>query len=325
MMVCMPARATLDSVRIVQHGVELHVHGWAAGTEGLGPVVYRDTPQKWADAVRGDAQPPLDAGAVALACCGMLLVLACSFVPGLGQNGFLGGATAILLAFAVAVWLRLRATGSARRARARLRQTGDVYRLTGAAEQQRLRKLLETVESLDGILVDLHRFHTGGPRPMVHFADLQRSAARALLTVAGQLSILQSIGAERRKTRATAQRLRALDPATRAKLGQADAAMARSMKLVEDEMKPIVRDLKQMTALAGDVLDTWRYQLRRRAEEKHAHRVLRDAWTVLDGSADPEESAADRDWRSEIMATMQALRTLIDQYGPDFLPPADHT
>ena len=85
------------------------------------------------------------------------------------------------------------------------------------------------------------------------------------------------------------------------------------MRLVEDEMKPVVRDLKQMTALAGDMLDTWRYQLRRRAEEEHAHRVLRDARTVLDGSADLE-SAADRDWRNEIMATMQALRGLIDQY-----------
>nr|BFE74868.1 hypothetical protein GCM10020092_081690 [Actinoplanes digitatis] len=159
---------------------------------------------------------------------------------------------------------------------------------------------------------------------MVDLAELQRAAARALLTVAAQLSILQSIGAERRKTRTTAQRLRAIDPGLRAKLGQADAALARSMKLVEDEMKPVVRDLKQMTALAYDMLDTWRYQLRRRAEEEHAHRVLRDAWTVLDGSADQRESAADSDWRSEIMATMQALRALIDQYGPDFLPPPDH-
>ncbi|GID98072.1 hypothetical protein ACFQFC_13090 [Amorphoplanes digitatis] len=320
----MAARATLDSVRIVQQGAELHVHGWAAGTEGLGPVAYRDTPGRWAEAARGDAQPPLDAVAVALVCCGLSLVVAWSFVPGLGQGAFLGGAVVTLLACAVLVWLRLRATGSARRARARLRQTGDVYRLTGAGEQQRLRKLLETVESLDAILVDLHRFQVGGRRPMVDLAELQRAAARALLTVAAQLSILQSIGAERRKTRTTAQRLRAIDPGLRAKLGQADAALARSMKLVEDEMKPVVRDLKQMTALAGDMLDTWRYQLRRRAEEEHAHRVLRDAWTVLDGSADQRESAADSDWRSEIMATMQALRALIDQYGPDFLPPPDH-
>ncbi|MEU7905646.1 hypothetical protein [Actinoplanes sp. NPDC049118] len=320
----MAARATLDSVRIVQQGTELHVHGWAAGTKGLGPVVYRDTPQKWADAVRGDAQPPLDAPAVVLACFGLFLVVAWSFVPGLGQGAFLGGAVAVFLIFAVVVWLRLRSTGSARRARARLRRTGDAYRLLGAAEQERLRKLLQTVESLDGILVDLHRFQAGGPRPMLDLAELQRAAARALLTVAAQLSILQSIGAERRKTRATAQRLRAIDPALRAKLGRADAALARSMKLVEEEMKPVVRDLKQMTALAGDILDTWRYQLRKRAEEEHAQRVLRDAWTVLDGSADPEESEADRDWRSEIMTTMQALRALIDQYGPDFLPPADY-
>lgn len=322
MMVRMPARATLDSVRIVQDGADLHVHGWAAGTDGLGPVVYRDTPRAWAEAVRGDTQP-LDARAVALACCGLFLVMAVSFVPGLGIGGFVGGAVVVLLTAAVAVRLRLRAASAARRAHAR-RQTGDAYRLTGAAERERLRKLVQTVESLDGILTDLHRCQVGGQRPMVNAADLQRAAARALLTVAGQLSILQSVGAERRKTRATAQRLRALDPATRAKLAQADAALARSMKLVEEEMKPIVRDLKQMTALAGDVLDTWRYQLRRRAEEEHARRVLRDVWTVLDGSADPEESAADRDWRSEIMATMQALRALIDQYGPDFLPPADH-
>ncbi|MET8151788.1 hypothetical protein ACIBSW_16655 [Actinoplanes sp. NPDC049668] len=316
----MAARATLDSVRIVQQGAELHVHGWAAGTEGLGPVAYRDTPGR-----RADAQPPLDPVAIALLCCGLSLVVAWSFVPGLDQGAFVGGAVAVLLTFAVLVCLRLRATGSARRARARRRQTGDVYRLTGAGEQQRLRKLLQTVEALDTILVDLHSFQAGGQRPMVDLADLQRAAARALLTVAAQLSMLQSIGAERRKTRATAQRLRAIDPGLRAKLGHADAALARSMKLVEDEMKPVVRDLKQMTALAGDVLDTWRYQLRRRAEEEHAHRVLRDAWTVLDGSADQQESAADRDWRNEIMATMQALRTLIDQYGPDFLPPPDHT
>lgn len=320
----MPAHATLDSVRIVQHGAELHVHGWAAGTETLGPVVHRDTPQEWGEAVRGDAQQPLDARAVALACCGLLLVAGWSFVPGLGQGVFLGGTVAILLIFAVALWLRLRVVGAGRRARARLRQTGDFYRLVGAGQQERLRKLLETVESLDDIVAQLHRCQAGSHRPMVDLADLRRAAARALLTVAAQLSILESIGAQRRRTIATVKRARALDPALRTKVAQADAALDRSMRLVEEEMKPVVRDLKQMTALAGDMLDTWRYQIWKRAEEERAHRVLRDAWTVLDDTADAEEPASDRDWRGEIQATMQALRTLIEQYGPDFLPPSDY-